>query len=60
MNVKPFGNLNETALHTAAMYNSNDKVIDLLIKAGANVNAPNIFGSTPIFKAILNGNLCRS
>lgn len=57
MNVNSNRSVNKNALHLAATYSSNDKIVDLLIKAGANVNAANIYGTTPIFRAIVNGNL---
>src|ERR1700704_4847766 len=44
-----------TALHWAA-HNGDADLVDRLIKAGADVNAKNEFGSTPLVEAALSNN----
>src|SRR5205085_6938049 len=44
-----------SALHWA-VYRDNIELVDLLLKAGANVNAANREGTTPLFMASLYGN----
>lgn len=41
------------------LFTGNEKIAELLIKAGADVNARGLFGLTPIFYAILNGNFIK-
>ena len=44
-----------TPLHWA-VHNNDAAGVDKLIKGGANVNAKNDFGSTPLIEAAMNGN----
>lgn len=44
-----------TALHSAAQ-ESNNEIVDLLIRAGAKVNAATGYGETPLISAALYGN----
>src|ERR1051326_3144661 len=44
-----------TALHWAA-YNDDAEIAALLVKAGANVNAVNRYGVSPLLQACKNGN----
>ena len=43
-----------TALHAAAM-KCNIEIMEILLKAGADVNAKNVFGNNPIMAMILSG-----
>ncbi len=45
-----------TALHWAVYYNDAE-LVDQLIKAGANVNTKNAFGSSPMSEAAVVGNV---
>ena len=45
--------MGRTALHLAAQYNQDPKVIKLLIQAGANLNARNASGGTPLHDAAM-------
>src|SRR5262245_52754739 len=53
VDVKSAASDGTTALHWAA-HNGDADLVDRLIKAGADVNAKNEFGSTPIIEAALS------
>jgi ankyrin repeat protein len=61
--IKYNANLNEkdmfgdTVLHTAAMLNSDSSVVELLVSNGADVNARNKEGVTPLEIALKNGDI---
>ena len=46
-----------TILHTASKENNEPEIIDLLVKSGANVNAQDAEGFTPLHMATIHGNL---
>ena len=48
------GTLEETVLHYAARRTSNPNIIRLLLEAGADPNAPDLTGSTPLHAAAFN------
>jgi uncharacterized protein len=48
-------NLGDTVLHTVCSWGEADAV-DVLIKAGADVNAVGDAGSVPLFNAVIGGN----
>ncbi|MDQ6799670.1 MAG: ankyrin repeat domain-containing protein [Acidobacteriota bacterium] len=54
IDVKAHNSSGETALHLAAA-NDTDDIIALLVKAGADVNAKDDRGRTPLFAAVTNG-----
>lgn len=41
-----------TALHWAATYSESAEIVEMLIDAGANVNAPGLMGNTPLHNAV--------
>ena len=47
----------ETALHTAARHSPNGEVVDLLIAHGADINARNHLGETPLHEAAAFSNI---
>ncbi|HEX7859928.1 MAG TPA: ankyrin repeat domain-containing protein [Verrucomicrobiae bacterium] len=49
--------LMNSALHTAAREHRSARSVELLLKAGAEVNATNVFGATPLMCAAASGDL---
>ena len=49
--------LSVTVLHIASKENNEPEIIDLLVKSGANVNAQDAEGFTPLHMATIHGNL---
>ncbi|CAH0394195.1 unnamed protein product [Bemisia tabaci] len=47
----------KTALHYAVMKSQNGEIIKLLLESGANVDARDVKGTTPLFKAVLDQRL---
>lgn len=45
-----------TALHEAVCRN-NMEICEMLVKAGAKISTPNVYGITPIFMAAQSGNI---
>ena len=54
--VKIGGNINDDLVHAIKEHNY-DKVVDLIINKGANVNDIDQFGNTPLHEACRKGNM---